>query len=79
MADNKKNNVIALVEFRLKGKVIQKGEVIPKSAFANKGDWQNLVHMKPARCEETDGSVGKPKAKSDKAKSDKAKSEMPGA
>lgn len=60
MADKK--NVKALVDYRLKGRKVVEGEVVAKSDFATKGDWQNLAHMRPARVEETDEAVGKPKA-----------------
>lgn len=64
MADEKKKpNILALKAFRLKGKVVAQGEVVAKTAFAKKSDWQNLCNMDPApRCEETDKAVGKPKA-----------------
>lgn len=77
MADEKKelSNVRALSEFRLKGKKVVKGEVVSKKSFANKGEWQNLCNMKPARCEETSATVGKPKAEGEKAN----KAAMPGA
>ena len=58
MAETK--NVRALKSFRLKGEVIVEGEVVAKSQFPDKGTWQNLVNMKPARAEETDDAVGKP-------------------
>lgn len=77
MADEKKtkSNIRALKSFRLKGKVVAQGEVVPKSDFAKKSDWQNLCHMDPApRAEETSDAVGKPKA----AKSD-TKGGLPGA
>lgn len=63
MSDEKpKSNLRALVPFRLKGKLVEKGEVVSKEKFAKKGDWQNLLHMKPARVEEVSAAVGKPKA-----------------
>jgi len=63
MADAKKN-IRAMREIRVRGKVVKKDEVIAKSAFAHKGDWQNLCHMTPPRCEETDDSVGEAKVSS---------------
>lgn len=71
MADKEKPNVIALNDFRLRGVKVVEGEVVAKSDFASKGDWQNLANMRPARVEETDKPVGKPKAP--------AKAEMPAA
>lgn len=58
-------NVKVLVSFRLKGEHQPVGRVISKADFAaygepNTGDWQNLVHMNPARAEETDEAVGDP-------------------
>lgn len=74
MAEKKeKKNIKAVTAFRLKGRPIERGEVVAKDEFTNKGDWQNLVNMTPQRAEETDESVGKPKA--EKAKGDK----LPGA
>jgi hypothetical protein len=55
-------NVRALQEIRVNGTKVAKGEVIPKSTFAAKQDWQNLLHMPKPRVEETDDKVGKPKA-----------------
>lgn len=52
-------NVRALVAFRLKGKPVNVGDVVAKTSFAQKSDWQNLLHMEPARVEETDDKVGK--------------------
>lgn len=60
--DKAKRNLKALREFRLKGEPIKVGQVIPKADFAKKGDWQNLCNMTPAKLEETDEQVGKPKA-----------------
>lgn len=74
MADKK--NVKATQQFLLKGKVVQVGEVVAKSSFTNKQDWQNLLHMPKPRVEETDEAVGKPKVGKPK---DDAKVAMPGA
>jgi hypothetical protein len=52
-------NVRALVAFRLKGKAVNVGDVVAKTSFAQKSDWQNLLHMEPARVEETEDKVGK--------------------
>lgn len=68
-------NIIALREFRLKGRKVYEGEVVAKSEFANSGEWQNLCHMKPARAAETAEKVGKP-SKDKVAKTDPAK--LPG-
>lgn len=64
MADEKeKKNIKALKQFRLKGVVVQKDEVVAKSEFAKKTDWQNLCNMSPTpRAAETSDPVGKPKA-----------------
>lgn len=60
MADDKKlNNIRILRDIRVCGKVVEKGDVIAKTTFANKSDWQNLCNMQPARCAETDKKVGK--------------------
>jgi len=77
MAENK--NVRALQEFMLKGKKVSEGEVVAKTSFSHKQDWQNLLHMNKPRVEETNDPVGKPKAKSAKAPADKASAGMPGA
>ena len=62
-------NVRVLQQFRLNTKdrdeptrVAVKGEVIAKSDFAKKSDWQNLLHMPKPRVEETDDKAGLPKA-----------------
>lgn len=77
MAKEKFANVKALKSFRLKGAHIAPGDVVAKSDFATKSDWQNLVHMEPARCEETDEKVGKAKA-APKAKASKAAAKKEG-
>jgi len=59
MADKDTKNVRALQQFRLKGEVVSEGEVVAKSRFANKQDWQNLLHMPKPRIEETNDPVGK--------------------
>lgn len=66
--DKDKKNIRALRAFRLKGEVIAVGEVVKKSEFAKKGEWQNLCHMDPAKAEETNDDVGKPKAEKATAK-----------
>lgn len=68
--DKKKPNIIALRSFMLKGSKVAVGEVVAKADFPTKGDWQNLCHMTPAKAEETDEKVGKPKKS--------AKAELPG-
>lgn len=60
--DKSKKNIKALRPFRIKGIAIDKGEVVEKARFAKKGDWQNLCNMSPAKAEETNDAVGKPKA-----------------
>lgn len=65
--DKAKPNIKALKSFRLKGDVVAKDEVIRKSAFAKKGDWQNLCNMSPPKAEETDEKVGAPSAVKPKA------------
>jgi len=68
MAEDKEmKNLEVLVPFRIKGRATQKGEVIAKTEFNNKGDWQNLVHMTPPRAKETDANVGKPASAAKKA------------
>lgn len=62
-------NVRALQQFRLKGVVVNEGEVVAKTAFPNMQDWQNLLHMPKPRIEETDDPVGKAKPAA-KAKAD---------
>lgn len=75
MADKK--NVKATQQFMLKGRKVETGEVVAKTDFPNKQDWQNLLHMSKPRVEETDEAVGKPKAAAKgKAAADPA---MPGA
>lgn len=54
------DNLIALRQILVKGVVVEVGEVIPKTAFEESGDWKNLVNMKPPRLAETDAKVGKP-------------------
>lgn len=68
MAEEMKN-LIALEGILVNGEHIAPGTVIPKSTFAVKGDWQNLVFgFSPPRMEETDAKVGPaPTAKGDKA------------
>lgn len=81
MADAK--NLKTLVEFRKKGEKVKVGEVIAKSSFPTKGEWLNLVNMKPPRLEETDEPVGKPAvekpAKVKKAANKEPAGGMPGA
>ena len=82
--DTTKKNIKARRDFRLKGKHVAAGEVVKKSDFPNKADWQNLCNMTPPRAEETADTVGKPKAEkapAAKAKGDKkdtGKTGMPG-
>ena len=59
-------NVKALKQFRMNGKVVVVGQVVAKSDFKQKSDWQNLAHMDKPRVEETADKVGLP-TKSKKA------------
>lgn len=77
--DKKKNNIVALRGYRLKGRGVAVGEVVAKSDFAKKGDWQNICHMEPAKAEETDAPVGKPKAAKADGKAAGKAAGMPGA
>lgn len=61
MAEKELPNLRVLVPIRLAGEHCAEGSVIPKTAFANKGDWHDLTVMEPARLEETDAKVGAPK------------------
>ncbi len=61
--DKGKANVRALKAFRLKGRTVVVGEVVPKTDFGHKSDWQNLLNMEPPRLEETKDNVGVPKKK----------------
>lgn len=81
MSEKELKNVKALMEIRVKGKKIKEGQVISKEDFAKKGDWQNLVHMKPARLEETSDPVGAPgeKKKAPPKQATKVDGGMPGA
>jgi hypothetical protein len=73
-------NIRALTGFRLKGGHVGAGDVVAKSDFPSKGDWQNLVNMTPARAEETDDSAGPaPKAKGKSKGGPAAEPAMPGA
>ena len=89
--DKSKPNIKAKQAFLLKGEPVVVDEVVAKSDFPNKTDWQNLCNMEPPRCEETDEDVGKPvdedakadaEAKAAKKKADaeaaKNKGGMPG-
>jgi hypothetical protein len=67
---SEKPNLKAVTTLLVNGEHLNEGDVIPKTAFAVKGDWQNLVlGFNPPRMEETDEPVGKVK---------KAKPAMPG-
>lgn len=59
--DKKLSNIKALRSFMLKGVKVVEDEVVAKSDFPTKGDWQNLCNMTPPRAEETADPVGKPK------------------
>lgn len=72
-------NVECLVAFRLKGTPILVGDIISKKDFAQKSDWQNLCHMEPKRCEETDAKVKKVARKKAPAGNKKAAAALPGA
>lgn len=58
--DKSKPNIKALAAFLLKGEPLVKGQVVAKSDFSVKSDWQNLCNMEPPRAEETDEDVGVP-------------------
>lgn len=63
MAEKELPNLRATENILVGGKHIAIGQVIPKSAFAVKGDWQNLtLSFDPPRMVETDDPVGLPKA-----------------
>jgi hypothetical protein len=70
---SEKKNIKALRPWRLMKKGADKavnvaeGEVVAKSDFPDPGEWRNLVHMKPAKAEETSDPVGKPKSGGKKA------------
>lgn len=73
MADEKPNLKV-LVPILISGKHQDIGAVVPKTAFAVKGDWQNLVFgFDPPRLAETAEAVGKP------GKAEKAAAALPGA
>lgn len=62
MADKEKPNLKVLVPQLFKGEHLAAGDVIAKSDFAVKGDWQNLVFgFDTPRLAETDAAVGKAK------------------
>lgn len=81
--DKAKKNIKALRDLRVKGKHVATGEVVAKSDFPNKADWQNVCNMTPPRAEETADTVtaegktalGKTKTK---AKAPVANGGMPG-
>ena len=58
--DKSKPNIKALTAFLVKGDPIVKGQVVAKTDFSVKSDWQNLCNMEPPRAEETDEDVGVP-------------------
>lgn len=63
MAEKEFPNLKATTSILVGGVHVAEGEVIPKTSFTVKGDWQNLVFgFSPPRMEETDAAVGKPKA-----------------
>lgn len=69
-----KKNLLILKEIRIGGKPQPVGSVIAKGDFPNKGDWQNLCNMTPARCIETDAPVaGAPVADAPVAGAEKPK------
>ena len=57
VAEKELPNLRVLVPIRVAGKHCAEGSVIPKTAFASKGDWHDLTVMEPARLEETDEKV----------------------
>jgi 2-hydroxychromene-2-carboxylate isomerase len=64
VAEKELPNLRVLVPIRVGGIHRAEGSVIPKTDFANKGDWHDLTVMEPARLAETDAKVGT--AKGDK-------------
>lgn len=62
MAEKEKPNLRVLSSFLLGGEHQAAGSVIPKTAFALKGDWQNIAFTGTALVEETDDPVGGPAA-----------------
>ena len=72
-------NVRALQDFRLKGRKVVKGEVVAKTEFQAKQDWQNLLHMPKPRVEETNDAVGAPAAAAAPAGKGGKAAGMPGA
>lgn len=57
--DKTKSGVMALVAFRLEGRKVNVGDIVPKSAFPSKGEWQNLANMTPPRVVEADEKPAK--------------------
>jgi len=51
------NNLQVLRAIRIKGQHVAVGSVISKSAFENKGDWDDLCKMTPAKLKEVDSKV----------------------
>ena len=47
-------NLLVLRPFRLNGEHVAAGSIIPKSAFANTGDWCELCVMVPQTATQTD-------------------------
>lgn len=62
MAEKQLPNLRVLRSIRIGGKHVEKGSVISKSAFDNRGDWDDLCKMSPAKLEETDDKVGSGKS-----------------
>lgn len=60
MAEKDLPNLRALENILISGVHVSIGDVVPKSMFTVKGDWQNLtISFNPPRMEETDAPVGK--------------------
>jgi hypothetical protein len=57
MAEKQLPNLRVLRSIRIRGKHVGKGTVIAKSAFDNRGDWDDLCKMSPPKLEETDDKI----------------------
>jgi len=62
MAEKQLPNLRVLRPIRIGGEHVAKGAVVAKSAFDNRGDWDDLCKMSPPKLEETDEKVGSGKA-----------------
>lgn len=62
MSEKEKSNLKVLRAIRIKGKHVEVGTVIAKSAFESRADWYDLCTMSPPKLEETDEKIGVEKA-----------------